>query len=238
LVVGLKGGIDLLIVRIRSVDALITQQEFALLDLEELARCKALRLDADRRRFIVARTLIRQVLDEAAGRGNWRVFKDEKGRLFAELSNSSYIDLNLSHAGQYVAIAVSREGRVGVDLEPLSSFDNIGDALKLYMTPNEQAAMLAAVPSQRQELVARAWVMKEAILKAEGCGLLKDPRNIHLAMDFDEAVWYRNGEFSIQWRYVDHAKIRILLGVAWRGPCGKGIGPEIKQQICNYPGTG
>jgi len=234
LVVGLKGGIDLLIVRIRSVDALITSREFALLDLEELARCKALRLDADRRRFIVARSLVRQVLDEAAGRGNWRIFKDETGRLFAELSNSSYIDLNLSHAGQYVAIAVSREGRVGVDLEPLSSFDNVGDAVKLYMTPIEQAFMLAAVPAQRQELAARTWVMKEAILKAEGCGLLKDPRSIHLGTDFDEAVWYRNGEFSIQWRFVDHAKSRILLGVAWRGPNGKSIGPEIKQQFLSY----
>ena len=85
LVVGLKGGIDLLIVRIRSVDALITPREFALLDLEELARCKALRLDADRRRFIVARSLVRQVLDEDAVRVNWLVLKDESVLLLAEL---------------------------------------------------------------------------------------------------------------------------------------------------------
>jgi 4'-phosphopantetheinyl transferase len=81
--------------------------------------------------------------------------------------------VSLSRAGDLVAIAASLDGPVGVDLETVarvsaSGFDDVA------FTGRELVAIDAA--AQPDEVRARFWTAKEAILKARGTGLRTDPR--------------------------------------------------------------
>jgi len=81
--------------------------------------------------------------------------------------------VSLSRAGGLVAVAVSLAGAVGVDIETVarvsaSGFDDVA------FTDRELAAIRAA--ENPDELRARFWTTKEAVLKARGTGLRTDPR--------------------------------------------------------------
>lgn len=75
------------------------------------------------------------------------------------------LHLSLSRAGTVVALALSRSGPVGVDVEHVSG------------TQFEGFGQVALHPSERDGTVAdaTAWVRKEACLKALGVGLRVEP---------------------------------------------------------------
>lgn len=73
--------------------------------------------------------------------------------------------------GTRVAVAASDVASVGIDIEARRSVLP-ADASGIIQHPREEY-------SSNGELL-RAWVRKEAILKAEGTGLVRDPRDIHV----------------------------------------------------------
>ena len=83
--------------------------------------------------------------------------------------------VSLSRAGGLVAIAVSLDGPVGVDIESVarvsaSGFDDVA------FSGTERTRIAAADDPDLQR--ARLWTSKEAILKARGTGLRVDPRTV------------------------------------------------------------
>ena len=93
--------------------------------------------------------------------------------------------VSLSRAGGLVAIAASLGGPVGIDIETLdrvatAGFDDVafGDS--------EQAAIREA--ENPDDLRARFWTTKEAVLKARGTGLRSDPRLIDASEPMEGVV--------------------------------------------------
>ena len=81
------------------------------------------------------------------------------------------IELSLSHTGDLLAVAISRIGRIGVDVEPADRrlrLDLLQDQL---CTPAEAAHLQRLPADQRRAHVLRLWTLKEAYTKALGQGM-------------------------------------------------------------------
>jgi 4'-phosphopantetheinyl transferase len=81
--------------------------------------------------------------------------------------------VSLSRAGGLVALAVSLDGAVGIDIETVagvaaSGFDDVA-----FSAPERDEIARAGDPDLHR---ARLWTAKEAVLKARGTGLRTDPR--------------------------------------------------------------
>lgn len=131
----------------------------------------------DRLQRLVARRLLGKAL-ETAGLGrfasleSWRT--DPRGRPYLE---GCAADFSVSHSAPWVVGALAVGARVGVDIETCRSMELEG--ISPYLSAPELARIAGAAEPCREAL--RCWVMREAILKADGRGLLapeKDIRNI------------------------------------------------------------
>lgn len=99
-----------------------------------------------------------------------RLEVDENGRPF--IANAA--DFNLSHAGGAVVCALSKNARVGIDVELLRSLEP--DHFTLCMTPQQIESFHSTTDPSRALL--ELWVAKESVAKAKGLGLGTDFRRM------------------------------------------------------------
>jgi|CXWL01.1.fsa_nt_gi 4'-phosphopantetheinyl transferase len=129
----------------------------------------------DQRRFVLAHGGLRAVLGRYLGLGPDAVELDrsEAGKPFVrkERRGQSAITFNMSHAHGRALIAVSKGRQVGVDLERIRSDIKVAKLSARYFAPSEQAAIVQLAEEQRAPRFFRYWVVKEAVLKAQGIGL-------------------------------------------------------------------
>ena len=139
----------------------------ALLSPDECARAERLLHPERRKRFIVARALLRQVLA-------CYVHQNPESLRFAcnPFGKPSLappdVEFNISHAANRLLIAVSLQG-VGVDLEQIRELDFLAMA-QAALPEGTQAELARATPENVRDLFFRLWTLHEARLKAAGSG--------------------------------------------------------------------
>ena len=142
-----------------------------LLSEEELARAEKLRFEKQRRRFIVARGLLRCILSRYTGEKpeelKFRYNPNGKPEL---LHNK--VCFNLSHSGDIALCAVTLNKPVGVDIEQISKDINHKELTKQYFSEQESNAILGLPEEQQKEAFYRCWTRKEAFAKAKGSSIL------------------------------------------------------------------
>jgi len=81
------------------------------------------------------------------------------------------IRFNLSHSGDVLLVAVTRDREIGVDVElPRRATDHVAIARRIL--GDEEAERLRALdPPEREREFLRAWVRWEAVLKCHGTGI-------------------------------------------------------------------
>jgi len=156
---------------------------------EESERIARYRNEEDRRARRAAHGLLRHCLGMVLSRapGDIHLTRDEKGRPFLAEPSGRNIDFNLSHGVDWIAVGLSRAGRIGVDVqEAAEPFDwqAIGQA---YLHPDEIAAIQQLTAAHRSAAALKLWCLKEAFLKATGEGLATRP-NLLLPRVAEE-VW-------------------------------------------------
>ena len=105
-----------------------------------------------------------RLLGELTG-GEVVVEHDDKGAPY--LPDHPELSVSISHCRTAVAVAVSPEGRVGIDVECRRK---IGEGLlERVCTADEQAAVRAAADPTMEFL--QLWTRKEAVLKLRGTGI-------------------------------------------------------------------
>jgi 4'-phosphopantetheinyl transferase len=128
---------------------------------------------ADRELFLQARGMVRTILSRYTGvRPEDCAFEAAPGGrpLLAGAAARARIDFNLSHTRGLIAIAVTRDVRVGVDVEGTAR--PWSEALPpRFFAPAEAAALDELPPSEQQVRFYEYWTVKEAYLKAKGLGL-------------------------------------------------------------------
>lgn len=182
----------------------------AALSPEERQRLHDFLRPADRQRSLAAHWLKRQALarmtKEAPTALRFRTDDRGKPHLCAEPGGLG-IGFNISHAGDWVALAVSRGGAVGVDVEQSRPEALWNEVLPAISAPGDEA--LAGL---------WLWTAKEAVLKQRGSGFLGDPQGVGIrarhAAGFVADL--PEGRLRGAWRAADAGH---LLAVASELPC-------------------
>lgn len=123
------------------------------------------------------------LMDGMAQRHGLRVQRSDQGRP----SLAPPLDVSLSHSDRWTAVALSRSGRIGIDIEAVRS---VSSALhRRCLTAYEMGWLADAPPgAQRDRRFFRVWTAKEAYLKALGVGLSLDPRDVEMDCSGQQTV--------------------------------------------------
>lgn len=166
---------------LRAPDATMRGEpsDIDVLDEVELQRWRRFAHEESARSYAAAHALARNAIGRLLGREPASLRFDRAcatcgaphGR--PRLLDAPALHLSLSRTPDLVALAVSRSGPVGVDVErrQAASFDGFAG---VALHPEERAT--GAVAASPEGAV--AWVRKEAALKALGVGLQVDPASI------------------------------------------------------------
>ena len=148
----------------------------------ERERFERFRQASDRWRLLLGRVLARHVLKARYGTADAGIAVSRRGRPFLETPGGAGLDFNITHAGAWVGVAVTRAGAIGVDIVGESELTDWVRLAAHFLAPDERRTIRMAPSRSRRGLAARAWVAKEAVLKAAGYGLEIDPRAVALEL--------------------------------------------------------
>ena len=155
----------------------------ALLAREERERAAGYRADHARRIFITSRATQRIVAACYLGRPPAEIRVARACRRCGDADHGrpsivdAALDISVTHAGQWLMLAVVGTGRVGVDLEqsdqpaggPARSTAN--DLAELVLAPTERVEFDRLAEPDRRVYFYRCWTRKEATAKLTGHGL-------------------------------------------------------------------
>ena len=147
------------------------EEGVGLLDEGERARAGRLVFEADRRRFVVAHAILREVLARhlPVAPAELRFVYGPQGK--PALAQWEGLEFNMSHSGELALYAVSRGLAVGVDVERVRPEVARELTAARTFTPAEVEALLALPESEQPRAFFTIWTRKEACLKATGKGL-------------------------------------------------------------------
>jgi 4'-phosphopantetheinyl transferase len=142
------------------------------LDLAEIRRSEAL-VGAQRRAVWVAgRVFVRAVLSASSG------VPPAEVPLFADARRGPRLpaggaNLSIAHAGTVIAVAVSADVDLGIDLEPTGRLRGAADLDRLARTVLSPAEWrrVSPVGDDLSDVLLTSWVRKEAVVKALRLGL-------------------------------------------------------------------
>ena len=155
----------------RTCDVMADRNPGETLSAEEIRRAESISHSGRKSGFIAGRRMLRRILsevtDNAVRPSQWRFKIGPYGKPKVA-KGFPPIFFNLSHSRGYVAIVVSRESAVGVDLDQVeySKFEPVMDVLH----PDERRILAELAPGQRNWAFSAIWTAKEACTKALGLG--------------------------------------------------------------------
>jgi len=156
---------------------------YDLISEDERLRAERFHFPADRRRFVVARASLRQVLGDYLEIHPKRLAFEysEYGKPKLSSPNTD-LRFNLSHSRERALIACTRGGEIGVDIECIRLDLEVNDLAQRFFSVAENER-LRALPSGLKHLAFwRCWTCKEAYAKALGKGLSLDPRGLDVSV--------------------------------------------------------
>jgi 4'-phosphopantetheinyl transferase len=145
-----------------------------LLSADERERAGRFAFEHDRRRYVVARARLRQLLGERVGAApeSLRFVYQAHGKpALARRPGQRDLRFNVSHCGEVAAYAFADGREVGVDIEEVRELPDADQLALRCFSPGERAAYLCLPPRERPRGFFDCWTRKEAFVKALGAGL-------------------------------------------------------------------
>lgn len=169
---------------------------------DEQARADGFVFDADRRRFIGARVVLRRLLAAHVDRSPGEVRFDEEGQGKPVLANGvgRGLHFNSSRSGSLLLIAIGRGFPLGIDVETTAALPDRDALAERFFAPTEYQRLMALSADRRDYGFLQCWTRKEAFVKAIGDGLThpldrfevafgdEAPRLVHIDGDPVEAA--------------------------------------------------
>lgn len=146
----------------------------ALLAPDERARADRFRFDRDRRRFTVARGVLRSLLGRYLGTDPRSVafrYESHGKPVLGDAFAAHGIRFNVSHSGEMALYAFARGRELGVDVEEVRRMEDGLDIAERFFSEAEVAAFRALPEEIRDDAFFNCWTRKEAYIKAVGEGL-------------------------------------------------------------------
>jgi 4'-phosphopantetheinyl transferase len=159
------------------------ENAYDLLSEDERQRAGRFHFPADRRRFIIARASLRQVLGDyleiAPKRLAFEYSEYGKPRLS---SPNTDLRFNASRSRERALIACTTGREIGVDIECIRLDLDIDDFAQRFFSIAENERLRAVPDDVRHLAFLRCWTCKEAYAKALGKGLSLDPRGLDVSV--------------------------------------------------------
>lgn len=126
--------------------------------------------EAKRRRFVVSHAALRIVLGHHLQKeaNEVEISLSQAGKPY--LADSSGVSFNMSHSHELAVIAVTRDRNVGIDIEYVTPKPRVLQALRPYLSGDEDGLLSMTPPGERNRRMLRYWVAREAVFKAFGRG--------------------------------------------------------------------
>jgi 4'-phosphopantetheinyl transferase len=205
----------------------------SLLSPDERTRADRYRQSRDRDRYIVCRGRLRLLLAAYA-----QVPPSEVAFAYgahgkpALLTGNPLSDLqfNIAHSGNLALFGVTRNHRIGVDIERIRADFPWRDIARRFFAPADCAALDALPTHLQQDAFFACWTRKEAFLKATGEGLSRSLKTFEVSAlpDETEPVLRENGEIlpSQHWHLLN---LNIAPEYAAAAVVEKGVGSVVCQ---------
>jgi len=154
-----------------------------ILDDEERERAMRFRTPQQQDAFAASHALVRTALSAYARRapGDWRFAISPEG--CPSVLGTSELSFSLTHAGARAAVAIGTGEALGLDLEPIRPERDPMTLARRFFGPAETAWLTGRLPADRPASFAALWTVKEAVLKARGCGLTEPLHSVEVDMD-------------------------------------------------------
>ncbi|WP_036477596.1 4'-phosphopantetheinyl transferase superfamily protein [Myxosarcina sp. GI1] len=150
------------------------EQLETLLSEDEIQRANRFHFPQHRRRFVIARGTLRQLLSNYLNLSGDRLrfeYSDRgKPKLAASL-NSSNLQFNLSHSEELALYGFTCDRRIGIDLEYLRNIKDVENMARRFFSATEAQQILNLSGEAQKKAFLQMWTTKEAYLKATGEGL-------------------------------------------------------------------
>lgn len=142
---------------------------------EETSQADRFYYDYHRIRYTISHAMTRAILAQYANISPEKLIfaKQKHGKPY--LVNASEISFNLTHSKNLALLAVSLEDPIGIDVEYFKPRGYLGIGNMMYS--QAEMELLNNSPLHLQPLVFfKIWSQKEAVIKAEGCGIYCDTK--------------------------------------------------------------
>jgi 4'-phosphopantetheinyl transferase len=149
------------------------EQLAPLLAADEQQRAARFRFEKDRRKFIVARGLLRSILARYLDLPPDEIQFAYSQRGKPELANGyarGKLEFNVSHSHEMALYGIALDRPIGVDLEYVRPIDAVALSQRFF-SPSEAATIASLTGADQHRCFFRGWTQKEAYLKATGDGL-------------------------------------------------------------------
>lgn len=140
----------------------------------EQARAKRFHFERDQNRFTVGRGFMRSLLGRYLLLAPTQVeltYSDRGKPSLSSGAGPSPLHFNLAHSGGLALLAVTRLGRIGVDVEHMRSLKDADGIAERFFSTRESAGLQELSATQKSAAFFNLWTRKEAWLKATGQGI-------------------------------------------------------------------
>jgi 4'-phosphopantetheinyl transferase len=177
-----------------------------LLSADELQRAARFHFSRDRRRFIVARGVLRDILSRylSVPPAALEFCYSPYGKpALADGAIEKGLRFNISHAHEMALFAVTCGHEVGVDIEYLHRTIACEEIAERFFSPRECASLRAVPEELKYQAFFNCWTRKEAYIKAhgEGLSLPLDQFDVSLAPGEPAALLATRGDPHDAWRW-------------------------------------
>jgi 4'-phosphopantetheinyl transferase len=151
----------------------------------ELDRAGRYRFEDDRRRFVVARAALRNLLAGylAIDPASLRLVSGLRGKPQFDPGASRWLRFNASRSEDLAVFAVTTDREIGVDVERVRTDVDLEPLVGRVLSLAERAALDLLEPGDRRRAFYRSWTRKEAYLKGLGIGLAVEPHELDVTDD-------------------------------------------------------
>lgn len=139
-----------------------------LLNSSELARANRFKFAIHHNRFTIARAMLRKILSLYIGMTSEEIEFGYEARGKPYLNKNTHnIQFNLSHSDDWAVYAITKEAKVGIDIEKMQN-DYKESVAKRFFSEQENNELLQLPFPKQVQAFYRIWVKKEAVIKLLG----------------------------------------------------------------------
>jgi 4'-phosphopantetheinyl transferase len=163
------GSVDVWCLSVRSLEQRLEALS-SLLTREEIQKAKAFRFERHKRRFCIARGMLRALLGEylCCSPASVMLEQGAEGKPALAARLRSTLHFNVSHSADVVVYSFCNDAEVGTDVEYLDRTLDRDLVVNRAFSPAERECYRAANGDDRLRIFYHIWARKEARLKARG----------------------------------------------------------------------